>query len=94
MGEDKEMIAVPGSVVTRECTIPTVTSQFAEEAPGGEEEVPEKPEGPPMGGITRYLLRAARKKDYLKMEDVKEGEQEGGIYEEDSDMDGEECNEL
>ena len=26
MGEDKEMIAVPGSVVTRECTIPTVTS--------------------------------------------------------------------
>ena len=44
----------------------------------------------PMGDITRYILRAVGNKYDLNMED----EEEGGIYEGDSDIYGEECNDL
>ena len=68
-------------------TTPTVISQFLEEAPGEAYEVPGQAKGPPMGGITRYILRAMGKKDGINMENVREDEEWDGIYEGDSDMD-------
>ena len=75
-------------VVTRELTIPTIIAEFSDEAPVEAEEVPEQAEGNPMGGITRFILRAVGNKDGLNMENVREDEEEGIFYEEDSDMDG------
>ena len=40
-----------------------------------------------MGGITRYILREMGKKDGINMENVREDEEQDGIYEGDSDMD-------
>ena len=47
-----------------------------------------------MGGITRYLLHAVVNKGGLNMEDFREEEEVGGIYQGGSDMDEEEFNEL
>ena len=47
-----------------------------------------------MGGITGYILHKLGKKDALRMEDVRENQEEGGIYEVDVDMDVVEFNEL
>ena len=75
-------------MVTGELTIPTIIAEFSDEAPVEAEEVPEQAEGNPMGGITRFILRAVGNKDGLNMENVREDEEEGRFYEEDSDMDG------
>ena len=47
-----------------------------------------------MGVIIMYIFFALVKKYGLNMEDVREYEEEGGIYEGYGDMYGEECNEL
>ena len=38
-------------------------------------------------------MRAVRKKDGIKVENIREDEDGSIIYEEDSEMDGDECNE-
>ena len=87
-------MAVIDFVVTGELTIPTVIVEFSEEVPTESDEVNEQAEVIPMGGICRYLLPAVGKKDGINMEDVQEDDEEGIIYERDSDTYGEECNEL
>ena len=81
-------------VVTGELTIPTVIADFEEEATEDTEEVTDQTEEPLIEGITRYLLCAVGKKDGINMEDIRKDEEEGGIYEGDNGMYGEECNEL
>ena len=83
--DDNDTTEVLDSMVNGELTIPIVTAYLVEEGPGEEEVIP-------VGKIPRYILHTVGKKDGPNMDNTKEYEEEGGIYEQGSDMDGEECN--
>ena len=87
-------MTVLDSVVTGDFNMSTVISKFSQEEPEGAYEVPDQSVGLPMGGINRYILHTVVKKDGINMEDIRKDTEEGGVYDGDSDTDGEEYNEL
>ena len=89
--EDEEIMTVPTLWVTgKNHHDPQSPAYFTEEAPEEvQEEVPEQEERTPYDAFPGIsCVQWGRRMTDLNMEDVKEDEEEGEIYEGESDMDG------
>ena len=94
MEEFQERMTILNYVVIGGLTIYTIILYFSEEEPEEVQEVYEQQYGAPMRDFTRYVLQSVVNKDVISVEDVRDNQEEVGIYEIESKMDGDEYNEL